>query len=166
VDCGAKYTVVAQGLADVTIGYSAYGRTMFGAAGISEMSELNYADAGIRLPSHGVVASLKTIESKPDLIRRFNAATAKSWIEARENPRAAVEQMASMVPLMKGKEDVNTIEFEAYLKSLDSPGTRGKPFGWQSAQEWKQAEEILIEYMGVKRQPSVDVYFTNEFVAR
>jgi uncharacterized protein YrzB (UPF0473 family) len=69
-----------------------------------------------------------------------------------------------MVPLMKGKEAVNVVEFKAYLQSLDSPGTRGKPFGWQSAEEWQKAEEILVEYMDVKRQPSVNVYFTNEFV--
>jgi NitT/TauT family transport system substrate-binding protein len=164
VDCGAKYTVVAQGLADVTIGYSAYARTMFGGAGITDITDFSYAEAGINLPSHGIVASLKTVESKPDLIRRFNKATAKSWVEARNNPEAAIDQMAAMVPLMKGKEAVNVVEFKAYLESLNSPGTRGKPFGWQSADEWKAAEEILVEYMGVKRQPSVDVYFTNEFV--
>lgn len=164
VDCGAKYTVVAQGLADVTIGYSAYARTMFGGAGITDITDFSYADAGINLPSHGIVASLKTIETKSDLIRRFNKATAKAWVEARGNPEAVVHQMASMVPLMKGKEAVNVVEFKAYLQSLDSPGTRGKPFGWQSAEEWQKAEEILVEYMDVKRQPSVNVYFTNEFV--
>jgi NitT/TauT family transport system substrate-binding protein len=164
VDCGAKYTVVAQGLADVTIGYSAYARTMFGGAGITDITDFSYADAGINLPSHGIVASLKTIEARPDLIRRFNRATAKAWIEARDNPEAAVNQMAELVPLMKGKEAVNIVEFKSYLESLKSPGTRGKPFGWQSADEWKAAEEILIEYMGVKRQPSVTAYFTNEFV--
>ena len=74
--------------------------------------------------------------------------------------------MATLVPLMKGKEDINIVEFKAYLQSLVSPGTRGRPFGWQSTDEWKQAEEILIEYMGVKRQPSVNVYFTNEFVGQ
>jgi hypothetical protein len=67
---------------------------------------------------------------------------------------------------MKGKEDINIVEFKAYLQSVESPGTRGKPFGWQSAEEWKQAEEILIEYMGVRRQPSVNAYFTNEFVGQ
>jgi NitT/TauT family transport system substrate-binding protein len=166
VDCGAKYTVVAQGLADVTIGYSAYARTMFGGAGITDLTDFSYADAGINLPSHGIVASLRTIDSKPDLIRRFAKATTKSWIEARDDPEAAIHQMATLVPLMKGKEDINIVEFKAYLQSLVSPGTRGRPFGWQSADEWKQAEEILIEYMGVKRQPSVNVYFTNEYVGQ
>jgi NitT/TauT family transport system substrate-binding protein len=166
VDCGAKYTVVAQGLADVTIGYSAYARTMFSAAGITELTDFSYADAGINLPSHGIVASLGTVESKPDIIRRFVSATTKAWNEARGDPEAAVRRMASVVPLMKGKEDINIVEFKAYLQSVESPGTRGKPFGWQSAEEWKQAEEILIEYMGVKRQPSVNAYFTNEFVGQ
>jgi NitT/TauT family transport system substrate-binding protein len=166
VDCGAKYTVVAQGLADATIGYTAYGRTMFGVAGITDLTDFNYADAGVTLPSHGIVASLKTINSMPDLIHRFAKATTKSWLEARANPEGAVKQMVSMVPLMKGKEEANVVEFTAYLESLESPGTKGKPFGWQSPEEWQQAEDILVQYMGVKRQPSINAYFTNDFVVQ
>lgn len=164
VDCGAKYTVVAQGLADATLGFGPYGRTMFGAAGINEMRELGYADAGVSVPSHGIIASLKTIESKPDLVKRFLAATVKGWVAAKADPDAAIQAMVRAVPLMQGKEQVLKTEFTGYLAYLDTPATKGKPFGWQSADDWKKSEQILVQYMDVKAQPSVDVYYTNDYV--
>jgi NitT/TauT family transport system substrate-binding protein len=165
VDCGSKYTVVAQGLADVTLGFAPYGKTMFGAAGITDVQALDYADAGLNLPSHGIIASHRTIEAKPDLVRRFVSATAKGWNEARKNPDAAISEMVAAVALMKGREQVLKAEFEGYAAYLDTQATRGKPFGWQSPDDWKVAEDILVQYMDIKRQPSVDAYFTNQFIS-
>jgi NitT/TauT family transport system substrate-binding protein len=164
VDCAAKYTVVAQGLADATLGFGPYGRTMFRAAGVSDIRKLDYADSGVALPSHAIIASLKTIEAKPDLIRRFVSATTRGWLEARKNPDAAIEAMVRAAPLMKGKEAALKAEFEGYANYLDTPATAGKPFGWQSPEDWKRAEAILAQYMDLKPQPSVDAYFTNSFV--
>jgi NitT/TauT family transport system substrate-binding protein len=164
VDCGSKYTVVAQGLADVTLGFAPYGKTMFGTAGISEVRSFDYANAGLNLPSHGIIASQQTIETKPALIRRFVSATAKGWNEARSDPDAAITEMVASVALMKGRNQVLKTEFEGYANYLDTPATQGKPFGWQSPDDWKVAEDILVQYMDLKRQPSVDAYFTNQFV--
>lgn len=164
VDCGAKYTVVAQGLADATLGFGPYGKTMFGAAGISDVRELDYADAGVVLPSHGIIVSVKTIETKPDLVRRFVAATQKGWNDARQDPDAAVDAMVHDVALMQGKERALKTEFRGYANYLDTPATKGKPFGWQSPEDWQKAQAILVEYMGMKPAASVDAYFTNKFV--
>jgi NitT/TauT family transport system substrate-binding protein len=166
VDCGAKYTVVAQGLADVTLGFAPYGKTMFGAAGISDVRALDYADAGLNLPSHGIIASQRTIEAKPDLIRRFVSATAKGWNEARKAPATAISEMVAAVTLMKGRDEVLKTEFEGYAAYLDTPATRDSPFGWQSPEDWKAAEDILVQYMDIKRQPSVEAYYTNQFIGK
>jgi NitT/TauT family transport system substrate-binding protein len=166
VDCGSKYTVVARGLADATLGFGPYGPTMFGAAGIKNVRELDYADAGLNVPSHGLIASLNLISSNPDLIRKFVAATSKGWQEARQNPDAAITAMVKAVPLMKGKEEVLKTEFKGYLNYLDTPATEGKPFGWQSEDDWKKAEGILVQYMSIPAQPSVGSYYTNDFIPR
>ncbi|MGD9769461.1 MAG: hypothetical protein AB7U62_17640, partial [Pseudolabrys sp.] len=63
-------------------------------------------------------------------------------------------------PLLKGK--------EAPLKDafLDSQqyigGTSGKPFGWQSPDDWKKAVDTMVEFAGMKRVDPADV-FTNDF---
>lgn len=164
VDCGAKYTVVAQGLADVTVGFSPYGKTMFGAAGITGVRTLDYADAGINVPSHGIIAANATIENKPDLVKRFISATVKGWNEARQNPDVAIAAMVQAVPLMKGKEAALKTELIGYMDYLDTPATKGKPFGWQSPDDWAKARDILVQYLDIKPQP-VETYFTNQFIA-
>jgi NitT/TauT family transport system substrate-binding protein len=106
------------------------------------------------------------IESRPETVRRFVGATVKSWLEARRNPDAAVEATVAALPLLKGKEAVLKAELEDYLRYVNTPATADKPFGWQSEDDWKQAEGVLAQYMDLKRQPSVDAYFTNEFLPR
>ena len=70
----------------------------------------------------------------------------------------------STLPLLKGKEAVLKAELEDYLRYVDTPATADKPFGWQSADDWKQAEAVLAQYMDLRRLTSVDAYFTNEFL--
>jgi NitT/TauT family transport system substrate-binding protein len=164
VDCGSKYTVVAQGLADATLGFGPYGKTMFNAAGIQNVRELDYADAGIDVPSHGIIAALGTIKSRPEVVRHMLAATAKGWNEARQDPKAAVTAMVQRVPIMAGREQALVEELEGYFNYLDTAATKGHPIGWQSAEDWRKAQDILVQYMDLKPRPSVDDYFTNEFL--
>ena len=57
-------------------------------------------------------------------------------------------------------------ELKSYGDYINTPGTAGKPFGWQSPEEWKAAEKLMVEYMDVKPAASVDAYFTNAFVPK
>jgi NitT/TauT family transport system substrate-binding protein len=156
---------VVQGKADAAASYGPAGKSLLQLAGLrGEIAKFDYADQGIVLPSHGVVASLKTIETRPDVVARFVAASAKGWIEARKNPGAAVEATVGSFPLLKGKEEVIRVTLEDYLNYVETPGTVGKPFGWQSAEDWRKAEAIMAQYMDLKPQGSVGVYFTNEFI--
>jgi len=164
VDCGAKYTVVAQKQADVTAAYGPYGRTTFTALGVKEVRKFDYADAGLVLPGHGLITTVKTIETKPDLVRKFVIATSKGWVEARKNPDAAAAALARAVPTLQGKEAALKSEFVEWLEYIDTPSTVGKPFGWQSPDDWKKAEALLTQYMDVKPQPSVEAYFTNSYL--
>ena len=167
VDCSAKYPIVVQGRADAAASYGPAGKTVMENAGHKGgIGLLDYADAGIFLPSHGIVASLKTIETRSDMVRRFVAATARGWVEARKNPDAAVEAGVSSFTLLKGREQRYKAGLEDYLRYLDTPGTVGKPFGWQSAEEWTKAEAIMVQYMDLKPQSSVNVYFTNDFIPK
>lgn len=165
VDCAAKYIVVAQGSADAVLGYAPFSRQQFLALGIDEIGNFAYSDAGVVVPATGVIAALKTIASKPDLVRRFIAASKKGWADALKDPDEAFKVMAQAIPAMKDKEQVLRREFDDYRPYFESPGTKGKPFGWQSQEDWQRAEAIWTQYMGIKSQPSVDAFFTNEFVS-
>ena len=51
------------------------------------------------------------------------------------------------------------------VRIFDTDRTKGKPFGWQSADDWKDAETLMVDYAAMKPLPSVESYFTNQFIA-
>jgi NitT/TauT family transport system substrate-binding protein len=155
-----------QRKADAAVGPGPSSKVLQLNAGATDVASFDYADAGIVLPAHGIVASLKTIETKPEVVRAFVAATTKGWLETMKDHDAAVGTVVRQFPLLKGKEASVKLMLTEHLKYIDTPTTVGKPFGWQSLDDWKKAEQVLVEYLDAKRQPSVDVYFTNEFVAK
>jgi NitT/TauT family transport system substrate-binding protein len=166
VDCAIKYTYLAQGNADVAGSYGTAGRALLQSVGFKDIGRFDYADAGINLPSHGIVTSIAMIEKQPDKVRRFVAATAKSWQDARSHPDDAVHALIAANPLQKGRESQVKEALLASFDYIETPGTKGMPFGWQSPEEWKKATALLVEATGVKAPASPEVFYTNDFIAK
>lgn len=166
VECNSKHPIVVQGRADAAVGPGPSSKVLQLMAGARDVATFDYADAGIVLPSHGIVASTKTIEGKPQIVRRFVAATTKGWSDARKQPDAAIDALVKQFPLLKGKETSLKLMLVEHFKYLETTETIGKPFGWQSSDDWKKAERVLVEYLDATPQPSADVYFTNEFISK
>ena len=49
------------------------------------------------------------------------------------------------------------------MQYIATPGTKGKPFGWQSAEEWQKAEATLVEFAGIKKPASAQAFYTDAF---
>lgn len=165
VDCGIKYSALAQGQADAVATYGYAGKPLLQAVGVTDVGKLDYADAGISLPSHGIVVSMKTIEGKPDLVRRFVSASAKAWIAAQASPDDAVAAMVAANPLLREKAPLLKDTLVDSFQYLETPAIKGKPFGWQAPEEWSKAETTLVEYLKMPKPASVDVFFSNAFIA-
>lgn len=166
VDCSIKYSYLAQGKADVAGSYGTAGEALLKSVGFTDIGKFDYADAGINLPSHGIVTSTAMIQQHPDEIRRFVAATAKAWEDARAHPDDAVAALVAANPLDRGKEAQLKATLLASFQYVETPGTKGKPFGWQSPEEWKKASRLLVEATGMKPPASVDEFYTNAFIGK
>jgi NitT/TauT family transport system substrate-binding protein len=166
VDCAIKYSYMAQGKADVVGSYGTAGRPLLQAVGLNDAGKFDYADAGIDLPSHGIVASIALIAKQPDKVRRFAAATAKAWQDARSHPDDAVAALIAANPLQKEREAQVKDALLASFQYIETPGTKGRPFGWQSPEDWKKATELLVEATEMKAPSSAEVFYTNEFIGK
>jgi NitT/TauT family transport system substrate-binding protein len=138
---------------------------MEGLSGV-EFTGLLFSDSGVNVPSLSIVANTKTLESQPDMVRRFVAATAKGYADARKDPKGAAAIQAKYQPQIKGQEANFAKTFERTLDFFDTKNTVGKPFGWQSPDDWKAAAEILERYMEAKPGTAPTLYYTNEFVSQ
>jgi NitT/TauT family transport system substrate-binding protein len=162
VDCSIKITAVAQGQADAMAAYATSKSNMV-RAGVKDVGELDYADAEIYLPSHGIVASERLIRENPDVIRRFVRASAEAWAAGMRDPDAAIAATVAANPLVKGQEAVLKESLLDSMPFLTTPATKDKPFGWQSPQEWERATQLLIEYTGMPKDTAPARFYTNDF---
>jgi NitT/TauT family transport system substrate-binding protein len=166
VDAAAKLRLGADRKVDGTITYvPASVVIMEGLSGV-EFTGLLFSDSGVNVPSLSIVANTKTLESQPDMVRRFVAATAKGYADARKDPKGAAAIQAKYQPQIKGQEANFAKTFERTLDFFDTKNTVGKPFGWQSPDDWKAAAEILERYMEAKPGTAPTLYYTNEFVSQ
>ena len=126
---------------------------------------LTFADAGIPLPGTGIFTSHDMIESNPDLVKRFMAATTKSWEEARQHEDDAVSALIEKNPTLDA--EVIAMQFANILQYLDGPDSQDHPFGYNSPDDWQLAHEVNVEYLEcdacVGQDPSR--YYTNEFLS-
>lgn len=126
-----------------------------------EPAALRYADHGANIVGMTILTQGATIKAKPDLVRRFVKATARSWEETRKNPDAAVDAA------MKVKPDLNRAstrdQLMVDLELLDSANSKGR-IGWGAQADWDQTIALLKQYRDVKTEEPWTFFHTNEFV--
>lgn len=126
-----------------------------------------YSDFGVNLMGSGILVSESMLASKPDVVRRFLAATIKGFEAAVKDPDAAVEAAAAAFPMVvRPKKEINKAELLAGLRLLSAPGTEGKPLGWTGPQHWQQTFELLRDNAGLDPKTPVANYYTNDFLPK
>src|SRR5436853_5491143 len=112
-----------------------------------EPAALRYADHGANIVGMTILTQGATIKNKPDLVRRFVKATARSWDEAKKNPEAAVDAG------LKEKSDLNkqsTLDqLKVDIELLDSKYSKGKT-GMGAKEDWDATIALLKQYRDVQ----------------
>ncbi|MFN0300749.1 MAG: ABC transporter substrate-binding protein [Burkholderiales bacterium] len=128
-----------------------------------EPAALRFADHGANIVGMTILTKGDTIKAKPDLVRRFVKATARSWDEAKKNPGATVDAA------LKVKTDLNRqstldqlmVDFEL----LDSKNSKGRT-GWGAQADWDQTLDLLKKYRELKTDLAWTAFHTNEFLPK
>ena len=98
-----------------------------------------YSDYGVNQVGYCIVTTKDTVANKPDLVKRFMAATVKSYAEAEKNPDAAVAAMADIVGGTMaedaGKAQAREV-LDVTLGILYSAGNKDKRLGYNVPEDW------------------------------
>ena len=160
VDPAAKVVAVLEKRVDALLGGADDQFFLIKYRGL-EPAALRYADHGANIVGMTILTQGATIKGKPDLVRRFVKATARSWEEAKKNPDAAVDAA------MKVKPDLNRAstrdQLMVDLELLDSANSKGR-IGWGAQADWDQTIALLKQYRDVKTEEPWTFFHTNEFV--
>jgi NitT/TauT family transport system substrate-binding protein len=112
---------------------------------------------------HGLLASTRTIEEKPDLVRKFITASMRGLQEALDDPKAAVAAMVKAHPELSDKSALLEKQLAGMADFVHTDSSEGKPLGWQAPQDWDATVAFLKEYLGLGDVNAADLY-TNDFV--
>lgn len=121
-----------------------------------------YAANGTNTVGLTIFTHTDTIEDNPDLVRRFVAATVKSFEAALAEPAAAIEAGLKVKPDLDP--DLSMEQLQVGFGLMSSPASEGMPLGQFALEDWAGTLELMKEYMELETDIEPDVLFTNEYV--
>jgi NitT/TauT family transport system substrate-binding protein len=122
-----------------------------------------FKDWGIGLINYVLAAREDRLKEKPDMYRRFLAASLKGWRAIKDDPEGAITALQKQYPEIKLNRHTLLRQLNEGIVPFvcveDTPG-----IGKASPALWSKTYEIMTNYMGLK--PTVDVtkVHTEEFL--
>jgi NitT/TauT family transport system substrate-binding protein len=160
VDPAAKVVSVLEKRADALLGGADDQFFLIKQRGI-EPAAMRFGDHGANIVGMTIVTRGELIKSKPDLVRRFVRATARSWEEAKKNPGAAVDAGIKAKPDLNRQSTLEQLMVDIDL--MDSKHSKGRT-GWGAQADWEQTVTLLKQYRGLQTDHGWTAFHTNEFV--
>lgn len=126
-----------------------------------------YSDFGVNQVGYCIATTQDTIKNKPDLVKRFLAATIKAYKETEANPDAAVASMADIVGGTMN-EDAGKAQARAVLGVtlgvLYSKNNKDKKLGFNVPQDWEDMLNLMKKFNGLETDKPATAFYTNDFL--
>jgi len=130
------------------------------------ISFLRFTDYSVDSLGPGVFVATSFLQSKPEIVRKFNRATARAVAETAkpENFSEAIEISMKRTGTSEERRRSLMLQWEETARTLRSPNTAGKPYGWMSDEDWKQTLGVLKETQNLPSVAKAADLFTNDFL--
>jgi NitT/TauT family transport system substrate-binding protein len=126
-----------------------------------------YSDYGVKQVGYCIVTTKDLVANNPDLVKRFMAATVKSYAEAEKDPDAAVAAMADIVGGTMaedaGKAQAREV-LDVTLGILYSDANKEKRLGYNVPEDWDSMLALMKEYNDLQTDQPASAFYTNDFV--
>ena len=123
-----------------------------------------YADHGMATYGNGLLVSEKTLKNKPDLVKRFLAATYKGIAWSVENPQEAVDIFIKHNPAISP--DLARKHFDIAVDSLLSPNALKEGIGHMTKDRMVFTNELITKHMKLPKKTPVEDVYTNAFLPK
>jgi NitT/TauT family transport system substrate-binding protein len=127
------------------------------------VAALRYSDFGLSRLGTGIVARGQTLREKPDLVRRFVAATQRGWQTAVDNPDLAAPLVREAFTVPRSDESLR-LEWTRMMEYTKTARTQDRPLGWMDAEDWRETQQVLLDAEFLKERLPVERYYTNAFI--
>jgi|GEM_PF-958079 len=158
LDPATKVAALAQGRIDVLLGGTPGEPVALRLAGLPAKTML-YSELGVPTLGQGISTSRKLLEDNPDLVRRFVAATKRSWIESMKEPRAAIDAMIDHTGMQTRRPYL-----EMGYAALNQVLIKQQDFGFTPPAAMTETVSLLEKYSDLPKQKRAEDFYTNAFV--
>lgn len=137
------------------------------AAGGAPPVTFPYSDFGVNQVGYCMVANRELVAKNPDLVKRFLAATVKSYKAAEAEPQAAVDAMADIVGGTMAEDAGKAQAAEVQKVTLDvlySERNTGKVLGLNVPGDWDDMLALMKTYNGLETTEPATYFYTNDFL--
>lgn len=160
----AKYQALASGQVDAIVDAVTGAPFVYQALGGQENAvEITYADNGVDVPAIAMVTSDQMIKNRPDVIKRFIAASLKGWEYVFQNPDDALTIEQKYWPSL----DIPTYKVNLQLVEslMQTDNFKQNGVGHFDPNTMKSAVETLNKFFTAKTDISdPTTTYTNEFL--
>jgi len=126
-----------------------------------------FRDYGVNSMAKVTIASEQTIREKPELIRRFNRASQRSWEQTIANPAKAIEALHKYFPAGIVVDGGSLAALKANLPFVRGKASNDKDLAYMDPSEWQETYRLLAN-TGLLTPGKINVEdaYTNQFVGR
>jgi NitT/TauT family transport system substrate-binding protein len=125
---------------------------------------LLFADHGMATYGNGLMVSGDTLKNKPDLVKRFLAATYKGIAWSVENPQEAVDIFIKHNPAISP--DLARKHFDIAVDSLLSENALKEGIGHMTTKRMAFTNDLITKHMKLPKKTAVEDVFTNEYLPK
>jgi NitT/TauT family transport system substrate-binding protein len=126
-----------------------------------------YSDYGVNQVGYCIVTTNDMVKSHPDLVKRFMAATVKSYKEAQAHPDQAIASIADIVGGSmaedQGKAQARAV-LDVTLGVLYSKANKEKKLGVNVPSDWDDMLKLMKTYNGLETDKPASAFYTNDFL--
>ena len=164
VEPAAKVAALAEkrvdAVADYTTGLPFYEKAM----GKGNAVMMPWADHGFDLYSMSIIASEKTMTTRPDVLRAFLEASYEGWRDVMADPKSALAIFKKRVPEI----DLAVIEPNMLmgLELMKTDRYMQHGIGWMEEKKMCASVELVNTYMNPPKKAACKNVYTNAFLPR
>jgi NitT/TauT family transport system substrate-binding protein len=162
----AKEQAVLSKQADALLGYFMdQGPRMQLQTGVKMGWTRLYDMAGVTTLSSAIITNNDWLKDpkNQDLLRRFLRASQRGWQYSFDNRAEAAEIFRKAAPAFT--QEIALLEVDGTMTIIRTERTKGRPIAWSDAEDWKDSQDLLEKFAKLKPQPSISVYYTNDYLS-
>jgi NitT/TauT family transport system substrate-binding protein len=139
------------------------------AAGGANPIAFPYSDFGVNQVGYCIAVAKKTLAEKPDMVRRFVAATVKSYRAAEADPQSSVNAVGDIVGGTMNEEAGKKQTFEVQAVTMGilySKANTRKVLGLHVGSDWSDMVGLMKKYNGLETDSPATAFYTNDYLPK